>query len=490
MFVTLYTSRVILDALGVKDYGIYNVVAGFVMMISMISAPLSLSIGRFITFELGKGNLDKLQRIFSTSVNIQLLLSLLLVFLGETIGLWFLNTQIVIPEGRYNAAFWVYQCAMIELTLNLLNIPYNAAIIAHEKMSAFAYISVIEGLLKLSVALFIYISLWDKLIVYAILLVLVSVLLRVIYIYYCYKHFNETRYILVYDKSLLKEMINYAGWNFISNIAVLLNTQGVNILFNIFFGVTTNAARGIASRVEVAVNKFATDFTTAINPQIIKQYASGNMDVMIKYICQGAKFSYFLILLFALPLIYEIEEVLSIWLVEVPEHTDIFIRLSIIGSSFAVIGNSSSTAIHATGKIKMYTIVITMIIGFVFPLSWLAYKFGAPVETSYYIFILFYFIAFIARLLILKKLIDFPFLYFIRTVFSRIVIVTILTQLVPIIIISSFQSSFLRLICTVILTTLSTLIVIGVVGLTEEERTGIIQTIKNKITVRHGSSVR
>ncbi len=481
MFITLYTSRVILDALGIIDYGIHSMVAGFVSMFWMISAPLSLSISRFITFELGKGNFEKLKLVFSTSINIQIALTLLLIVLGETFGLWFLNTQINIPEERIHASFWVFQCAILELSLYLLNIPYNAVIISHEKMSVFAYISIVEGILKLLISYLIYISLWDKLVFYAILLVFVSLVLRFVYIIYCNNNFHETHYIFIYDKSLLKEMSSYAGWDFISNFAGIMNTHGLNILINIFFGVTANAARGIATRVESAVNKFAVDFTTAINPQIIKQYASGNIELMIQYVCQGAKFSYFLILLISFPLIFETETILNIWLVEVPEYTIIFTRLTVISTCVTIIGRTCSMACHATGRIKEYSLIETFIVIFVFPVTWFAYKLNAPIEFSYYIFILFYGISIIGRLFILKWLINFSVLYFIKKVILRIFIVTIIALIFPLTIVNCFNPGLFRLFLFVVFTTLTTSFTVLLFGMTAKERTSLLYAIKSKV---------
>lgn len=484
LFITLYTSRVILDALGVDNYGIYNVVAGLVTMFSMISAPMTLVIGRFITYELGCGNEDRLQRVFSMSVNIQIILIVLLVLLGETFGIYFLNHRLSIPDERLSAAFWVLQFAMAEMALNLLNVPYNAAIISHERMSAFAYISIVEAVLNLLVAFLIYRSPWDSLVVYSMLLVVVSLFLRIIYMTYCHRHFIETHYRIVFDRSLLKEMGDYAGWNFISNAVVVFNNQGVTILFNIFFGVTANAARGLAARVESAVTRFAANFTTAMNPQIIKSYAAGDVATTQKLVSKGTKFTYFLMLLFSLPIIYETEEVLSIWLVEVPPHTATFIRLALVGTYVSVIGQTSSTAIHATGKIRMYTVIVTLIISSVFPATLVAFKYGAPVETSYYFFILFYAFAFMARLGILKQLIDFPLAAFLKDFVARVITVTLTAQVVPLSIICLAGQGMPRLIVNTVATVCSTLIVIYVFGLTKEERDMVLGFIKGKWTAR------
>jgi len=477
----LYTSRVVLNILGVSDYGVYNVVAGSVSMFTIISAPLSQAISRFLTFEMGKGDKEKLARVFTTGLNIQLALAVLLVIIGESFGLWFLYNELVIPEVRMNAAFWVLQFGIVEMALSLLNTPYEGVIISHERMTMFAYISIIEGILKLLIVYLLYISPWDKLIMYALLLVVVSFFLRGIYILYCRIHFEETRHRLNFDKSIFKEMAVYAGWNFMSYGATVLNTQGVNLLFNIFFGVTTNAARGIATRVETAVARFANSFTTAINPQIIKRYANGELKAMEAFVTRGAKYSFFLMLYFALPLIYETETILNIWLVEVPENTALFIRLSVIGSCVTVIGNTCSTAIHATGKIKTYSLLTTFIIGLVFPSAWLAYKIGAPVETSYYLFIFFYAIAIIVRLFVMKHLIGISIASFFSDVLVRIVVVTMLALVVPSIIVNQWNPGVARMLVNVVFTTSSTTTIVAVAGMTHEERNMVLKTVRSKL---------
>ena len=353
MAVSLFTSRVILNTLGVEDYGIYNVVGGIVTMFSVLSGSLSASISRFITFELGKGDFKRLKTIFSTGVNVQIGLSVLIIAIAEVVGIWFLNTKMNIPPERILAANWVFQCAIFTFVLNLLSVPYNAAIIAHEKMSAFAYISVIEVTLKLIIVYILMASPFDRLGTYAVLLFLVGAVIRFIYGYYCKRHFEECTYHFVIDKPILKEMTGFAGWNFLGNGAYMLNTQGVNILMNLYFGVAVNAARGVATQVDAALKQFVNNFTTAVNPQITKSYAQGDLDYMHKLVCRSAKLSAFLMLFFAVPIILETKTILTLWLKTIPEYATIFLQLTII-SSFVdtVLANSLVTSMFATGNIK------------------------------------------------------------------------------------------------------------------------------------------
>ena len=288
MVVSLYTSRVVLNALGVEDFGIYNVVGGVVAMFSMLSGSLSAAITRFITYELGTGNKENLKKIFSSSVTIQIGLAVLIALLAEAVGVWFLNVKMNIPDARMVAANWVFQFSILTFAINLISVPYNASIIAHERMSAFAYISILEAIGKLAIAFLITVSPMDRLIFYSLLMCAVALLVRLVYGYYCKKHFEECTYHFLWDKELLKRMFGFAGWNFIGASSAVLRDQGGNVVINLFCGPVVNAARGIASQVNTAVHGFVSNFMTALNPQITKSYASGNRDYMMTLIFQGA----------------------------------------------------------------------------------------------------------------------------------------------------------------------------------------------------------
>ncbi len=280
MAVTLYTSRVVLEVLGVEDFGIYNVVGGMVGMFTIISSSLSSAISCFITYKLGRGNKERLQVIFSSAIIIQSCMALVVRIFAEIAGVWFLNNKMNIPAGRLDAANTLLQCSILTFMINLINVPYNAAIIAHEQMKAFAYVSILEAVLKLSVVYMLCISPFDMLNTYAVLLVLVSAIIRLIYGYYCRKHFEECRFHLVYDKKVLKDIGSFAGWNFIGSSSAILRDQGGNVVINLFCGPAVNAARGIASQVQQAVYSFITNFMTALNPSIIKSYAAGERNYM------------------------------------------------------------------------------------------------------------------------------------------------------------------------------------------------------------------
>lgn len=481
LMVSLYTSRVILNALGVEDYGVYNVVGGVVSMFNVISGALSSAISRFITFELGKGKTEKLKVVFSTSVNIQFAISLLVILIGEIVGLWFLNYKMNIPPERLVAANWVLQCSLLTFCINLISVPYNASIIAHEKMNTFAYVSILEAFLKLAVCFLIIISPWDRLVFYAILLVCVSIIIRMTYTVYCHRHFEESHYHFVFDKRVMKEMTGFAGWNFFTNSAYVFNHQGVNLLVNLFFGVTVNAARGIAMQVEHAVVQLVNSFTTAIKPQITKSYAAGNKEEMIALVCRGAKFSYFLMFIFALPVLMEAEYILTIWLKIIPPHAVNFVRLSIIATMINVIGITGYTACMATGKIRKYVLCITPVTCLVFFLSWISFKLGAPSETPYILYALVYIGNEIIRLKMMKELLDFPILRFVKDVICVIVVVTLITPVVPLSITLYMEPSAIRLIITIFVCLATATTTVFLLGLTKNERHFVVDYLSAKL---------
>lgn len=483
MLISLYTSRIILNVLGVQDYGIYNVVGGVVAMFSVISGALSSSSSRFITFELGKGDTERLNKIFSTSVNIQFAISLCVFVIGEIVGLWFLNYKMNIPPDRLEAANWVLQCSLLAFCINLISVPYNACIIAHEKMKAFAYVSILEALLKLGVCYLIIISPVDKLISYSTLLVGVSICIRSTYTIYSHRHFEETHYRFVFDKKILKEMTGFAGWNFFTNSAYIFNTQGVNILINLFFSVTVNAARGIAAQVDHAVMQLVNSFTTALNPQITKNYAAGNMNEMFTLVCRGSKFSFFLLFVFALPVLMETEYILTIWLKLVPPHAVNFVRLAIIASMVHILGNTGYTAMMATGQIRRYVIWITAVGCLVFPLTWIAFELGAPSESTYIVFIVVYTAVEITRLWLMKEQLHFPVSMFINEVIVKIIIVSMFSVFFPIMFVYCIESSLLRTIFSVVICLISSITSIYIFGLTVNERLQITNLAKNKLHI-------
>lgn len=481
MLIALYTSRVILNTLGVEDFGIYNVVSGTVAMLSVISGSLSQAISRFITFELGAGNNQRLQRIFSTSVLVELGLSLIIIILGEIIGLWFLNNHVNMPVDRLNAAYWVLHCSLLAFVINLVSIPFNATIIAHEHMAAFAYISILDAILKLGIVFFLQIITIDKLIFYAILVVIEAFVIRITYTIYCHHYFSETRGNLKFNNKLFREICSFAGWKFLSDSAYVFSTQGVNMLINVYFGVALNAARGLATQAQSAVMQFVNNFTVSINPQITKYYASGQMDTMYKLVCSGTKFSFYLMLFFSIPFICEAEYILKLWLKNVPPYTTYFLQLSLIGSLAVLLGNCLITAIQATGNIRNYAIWVTIVANLVLPVSWICFEMGCSVISTYIVFIIIYAALNFVRLYIARQQLKFPMKDFIKEVYLRVLIVMILSFIIPLTITYYMDSSFVRLCITCFVSMLSTLFFILTCGMNANERTSTFNIINKRI---------
>lgn len=479
MGISLYTSRVVLSALGVDDFGIYNVVGGVVAMFTMISGALSAAISRFITYELGTNNLDNLKKVFSSSVTVQIGLTIILIILAETIGLWFINHKIIIPEQRMVAANWVYQFSIFTFAINLISIPYNAAIIAHEKMSTFAYISIFEGISKLIIALTIIATPIDKLIFYAFSLMLISIIVRFIYGFYCKKNFKECIYHFSYDRTFLKKIFAFAGWNMIGATSAVCRDQGGNIIINLFFGPAINAARGIAMQVNTAIQGFVWNFQMALNPQITKNYASGNYEQMYKLVFQGARFSFYILLLIALPVFINTNYILSIWLKEVPAHTVNFLRLIILFSLCESLSGTLITLMYATGNIKNYQIVVGGLQLLNLPLSYICLKLGSPSEVIFIIAIGISLLCMLARLIMLKLQAALSITFFLKQVLLNTSLVAFSAIILPYIFSAIIPTSFFNFILLCIISFISTVMAILFVGCVKNERKVIYSKIKN-----------
>ena len=478
MAVSLYTSRIILNTLGVEDFGIYNVVGGVVAMFSIISGSLSAAISRFITYELGREGYDRLKVIFSSAVTIQVILAFLICILAEVGGVWFLNTQMNIPVERVVAANWVLQCSIFTFMINLISIPYNAAIIAHERMKAFAYVSILEVVLKLLVAFALYIVIFDKLKVYAVLLLIVALIIRFVYAYYCKRHFKECTYRFIYDKEVLREMAGFAGWNLIGSSAGVLKDQGVNILINLFCGTTVNAARGIAVQVNNATQSFVRNFMTALNPQITKSYASSDSEYLMKLLYKGSRLSFYMLLLLSLPIIIETDCILSVWLKVVPEHTVNFVRLILVLAMCESISLPLITVMLATGKIRNYSIIVGGLNMMNFPFSYLLLYWGFEPESTILLAIVISQGCFIIRIVMLRKKTGLSARNFIREVYMNIIIVSVLSCIFPMLIYNVVGDRVLRIVLVVVGSFISTSTVIYYVGCTSNERAFVKSKIR------------
>lgn len=481
MAVSLYTSRVVLNTLGVEDFGIYNVVGGVVAMFSVISGSLSSAISRFITYELGKGDKEKLIRIFSSSVTIQVGLGLIIGILAESVGIWFLNSQMTIPVNRMYAANWVFQLSILTFIINLISVPYNAAIIAHERMSAFAYISILEVIAKLIIVYLLWVSPLDKLIFYAILMTIVALVIRLVYGSYCKRHFEECTYHFVFDRDLLKKMFGFAGWNFIGASSAVLRDQGGNIVINLFCGPAANAARGIAYQVNGAITGFVTNFMMALNPQITKSYAAGDRDYMMTLIHQGARLSFYILLLLSLPVLVNTHYILTLWLKNVPEHTTLFVQLVLLLAMSESISTPLITAMLATGRIRNYQIVVGGLQMMNFPISYVLLRYGCMPEMVLIVAICISQCCLAARLYMLRGMIGLSIRKYLSKVYINVLTVTILSAILPFLLSWSWKESFINLVLLCIVSVACTLIVIFYVGCNRKERSFILEKINHKL---------
>ena len=405
MAVSLYTSRVVLNVLGVEDYGIYNVVGSVVTMFAFLNGALITSTQRYLTFELGKGDFDKLKVVFTTSVCIHAIISLLIVILAETVGLWFFYYKMVIPTERMTAAMWAFQLSVVTMVIEVMNAPYNSVIIAHERMGVFAVISIIETLLKLGIVFILLIGDFDKLILYAALVALVQLILRYIYKGYCKKHFEESVLVKGLDKALLKEIGKFAGWNIWGNLAATLFGTGLNLLLNVFFGPVVNAARGIAVQVETAIAQFSTNFLMAVNPQITKLYAQNNLEQMHSLLFRASKLACYLLLMLSLPVVMETQMILTLWLKMVPDYTVSFLRILLCIVIVDSMARPLMTAAAATGDVKKYQSIIGGLLLSIVPIAYIVLKLGGNPLSVYIVHLSICVVAFIARLLIIRPMI-------------------------------------------------------------------------------------
>lgn len=484
MAVSLYTSRVVLNALGVEDFGIYNVVGGVVAMFSMLSGSLSSAITRFITYELGTGNQENLKKIFSSSVTIQIGLAVLIILFAEAIGVWFLNVKMNIPDARITAANWVFQFSILTFAVNLISVPYNASIIAHERMSAFAYISILEAIGKLAIAFLIVISPIDKLVFYAILMCAVALVVRFAYGIYCKKHFEECTYHFIFDKELLKRMFGFAGWNFIGATSAVLRDQGGNVVINLFCGPAVNAARGIAFQVNNAISGFVTNFMTALNPQITKSYAAGDREYMMTLIFQGARLSFYMLLLLSLPVLVNTHYILGLWLKIVPDHAVLFVQLVLIFAMSESISNPLITAMLATGKIRNYQIVVGGLQLMNLPVSYILLRMGMFPEIVIIVTIVISQCCLAARLLMLRGIIGLSVRKYLKKVYINVLAVTAIASIFPFLLTSQMKEGFLNFILLCLIAVVCTGITIYYVGCSKEERQFVLNklyTVINKI---------
>ena len=476
LFVSLYSSRLILQALGVDDYGTYNVVGGFVSMFWLVSGSLSSAITRFLNFAMGKGDDEQLKKVFSMSLNIMLVLALVVLLLTESFGIWFFHHKMNIPVGREGAAFWVFQFSVITVMSGFSIVPFNASIVAHEKMSIYAYLGIAEVLMRLIIALVLaYGAIHaDKLILYAVLWLFATLLMQAAAAFYCRRKFPECRFRLIFDKGLFKEMISFSGWKFLGSISQTFSGQGVNVALNLAYGTAVNAARGLTGTVSNAVGIFYNNFILALNPQITKSYAAGDLEYVKSLSFRGTKFCFFVLFLFALPLFLEIDFVLNLWLVSVPEHTANFVRFSLIISLIDLHTAVFNMVIFASGKIRLFQLLTSIMIFMVFPFSQIALRQGGQPEIVYVISIVSITINVFVSLWLIKRNIGFSLREIIKKVFFPMALTVLISAILPSFIHLSLPFGWKRFILTLAASLGGSIPAILYIGCSRQERTVLI----------------
>lgn len=480
LLVGLYTSRIMLEALGVDNYGINAVVGGIIGMSSIITVSMSVAISRYISYAIGQNDKAKLRVMFSTAINAQIIMAIIAVIVLEIGGLLFLNTTANIPFGRMNAAHWVFQCSIICLVFSLISTPFNSLIISHERMSIYAYMSIVDVVSKLLVCYLLLSYNGDRLILYSILQVILSVGNRLFYGWYCGRNFDEARYsIKVFDKKLIRELTVFSGWNLMNNSTWILSTQGINLLVNVFFGVVYNASRAIATTVNGAVQSFVRNFTVSFTPQITKKYAAGDVDDAIRLATRGAKFTWLMTYVFIVPICMEADTLLKLWLGIVPPETALFLRLTLFESLAAISSNQMFQLILADGRLKKVNIQNAIVTGMIFPSVWIVYKLGASVWVSYIICIFFFLLLNVVFLINLKEMVNLNIReYYVRCI-RPCILVSIVSFLIPILVIKLFNPGIIRFVLVTFISIIWTLLCCFKMGLSKEERSFVVTKIKN-----------
>ena len=485
MGIGLYAGRIILDTLGITDYGIYNVVGGIITMASFLHSAIIASTQRFISYELGKGNSSRLKLVFCSSVNIHIAIAAAIMLIGESVGLWFVNTQLNIPMDRITAANWVYQASILVLIFKVLSVPYNSAIIAHEKMSAFAYISVVEALLDLGAVFSLYVITYDKLIVYSILSAMVAFLIRMCYVVYCRQHFEECKYTFIYDKHIISEMFSFAGWSILGNMGSTFKNQILNIILNLFYGTAANAARGVGILVGSKVNAFSTNFTMALNPQITKQYAAGNYQGSKELVYMGSRFSFFLLTVICMPFLQNPDYILDLWLTKVPDGAAMFLQLSLLSSLIYALSVCVTKAIQATGRVKWFQIGVFIITMGELPAAWLLLKASFPPYAVMIPALFSNTIALFFRFWLIQRYVPiYNFRDYLIGVVARSVFTFVISYGACFALCCHFGDSLVQFLLSSVLCIILTMIIIYVTGIKRTERALVLNQISKRLFKR------
>lgn len=482
MFVTLFTSREVLDKLGVTDYGIYNVVGGVVAMLGFLNSSMSNAVQRYLSFEIGKNNEAGVNRIFNVSLFAHAGIAVFVFIVMEIVGVWYLNTHMNIPAERMDAANWVLQCSIFTTLFTIVQVPYNAIIISKEQMGIYAYISILEVVLKLLVVYMLAIGNFDKLKLYSVLIMVVTIGIVMIYRFYCTRKYKEAKFKLIKDWNLLKQIVGFASWNMLGELAWVFTGQGVNIILNSFFGPVVNAARGLAEQVNGAVNRFVANFQTAVNPQLIKNYASDQLGEMKTLLFRSTRFSYYLLLALSLPIILKMDFILHLWLKEVPDYTVGFCQLVLVSSLVSTLSNLLAQVARAYGKIRKYQIIVSIFLFLNFPLSYIVLKFGCSPLSSMFVNIGVNTMLLFVRLRLTNRMIQMTYGSFIRNVLFPVIIVTAVALVIPLIIYFMLDNSIISFIIVCLVSFVSVGVSTYALGMNANERLYILAAISKIIT--------
>ena len=472
MAVSLYTSRVVLRMLGVEDYGVYNVVGGIVSLLGLLTSSLSTASLRFFTYELGRDIPFAMKRIFSLSLTIHIVLAFLVLFVAELLGVWFLNSYLNIPSDRLFAANVVYQCSIISFFVTLISIPYNTLMVSHERMSAFAYIGVLDVFVKVILILWLagcsYLT--DKLIGYAIVLLFVTMFTQLIHVFYCRRNFPESYYCFVWDRERIREMTGFLGWSFMGSGAGVLRDHGVNLLLNVFCGPVVNAARGISYSLSNAVNGFVRNFMVAVNPQITKSYAAGEREYTESLVHRGSRFTFYILLILAFPILFETDYILRLWLNNYPIQAVIFVRLLLILNMIDVLSNTLNTLQLATGRIRNYQLIVGLTGMLNLPFSYLILWLGGAPEITILVAIFLSIVCLLLRLFLLQNITGLSVYCYLTKVVGNTLLVAVCTLPAPIMVYMAVAPGGFRFIFLSIVSSLWTFCVVYAIGCSQSER--------------------
>lgn len=485
MIISLYTARIVLSTLGDVDYGIFNVVTGCVAMFTFLNGALSGSASRFLTYEIGVGSKERLRKTFSATLIVHLMLALIIVLLCETIGLWFLENKLIIPEDRMGSALWAYQISILMIVVSLVQVPYGALIIAHEKMDIYAYMSFFDIGCRLALIFLLELIPGDKIIIWSWMLLIVNILYTSLYIAYAKRHFIESKFKLHREAPLYNRLLSYAWWDLFGNISGMLQGQGINMLLNMFFGPVVNAARGISYQVQGALSQFSSNFTLASKPQIIKLFAAGQIDEMMKLVKLSGCVAFYLSWFFTLPLALELKYVLSLWLGAYPDNTISFTLITLLMGLILSIKSSRVSAIHATGNIKLTNISVGLILCSSFPLVYLALKLGYGPDSALILSLMVTILAELVAVLVLRKYIVFSISDYFIKVYLRCLLVATISAIIPVVIHNNMSEGLLRFVLVVLSSIISTTICVLYVGVDKAIRKQIWHKIKSVLTFIH-----